>query len=63
MRKMDCIDLNEYCSRGAISSVCDTGLCVMSHMNGFHNYSVQLQCVIPVNTMCIPIDTHSKSHS
>ena len=28
------------CSHGAICSVCDAFMCVMSHMNGFYSHSV-----------------------
>ena len=41
------------CSHGMICSACDTFVCVMLHMNGFHAYTVWLWYVIPI---CI----HSK---
>ena len=41
IQKLDCVVVNDTVHT-AICSACDAYLCVMSHMNGFHTYSVQL---------------------
>ena len=42
MQKMDCVDVNEGCSYGAISCACDGLVCATSHTIRLHTHSLRL---------------------